>query len=147
MFSVSIDELLSGEELLSIAEEDKKTAANCLKSHVLGLLDVMNVVFFFIPVFGRVNGSMIQSVSLINFGVEEVYLLAAYVLILGITTIYGLLEIMFQKLQNRFWGKYSVLVSLWITIVGTVIFIASQQPYMAFFLFCILIIKGVLYTR
>ena len=55
-FSVTIDELLSGDEVLSIAEEDNKQKEKHLKSLVSGLLDTSILMFFFLPFFGQKQG-------------------------------------------------------------------------------------------
>ena len=52
-FGVTIDQLLSGDELLTIAEEDAKKTENHLRDLVFGLLDCSIVMFFFLPFFGQ----------------------------------------------------------------------------------------------
>ena len=56
-FGVTIDELLSGDELLTIAEKDTEQKENHIRDLVFGLLDISVAVFFFLPLFGqKVNG-------------------------------------------------------------------------------------------
>ena len=50
-FNITIDELLSGEELLIVAEEDGKQKETDLRTLVFGLLDLSTAVFFFLPFF------------------------------------------------------------------------------------------------
>ena len=64
-FSVTIDELLSGDEVLSIAEEDNKQKEKQLKSLVFGLLDISALMFFFLPFFGQKTQGAVQGVSLL----------------------------------------------------------------------------------
>ena len=45
-FSVTIDELLSGEEVLTIAEEDQRQKESILRDMVFGLLDLSVAMFF-----------------------------------------------------------------------------------------------------
>lgn len=45
-YSVTIDELLSGEEVLTIAEEDQKQKESHLRDLVFGLLDLSVAMFF-----------------------------------------------------------------------------------------------------
>ena len=52
-FSVTIDELLSSNEVLSIAEEDNKQREKHFRSLVFGLLDISALMFFFLPFFGQ----------------------------------------------------------------------------------------------
>ena len=50
-FGITIDELLSGDELLTIAEEDNKQNTGRFKDLVFGLLDISIAMFFFLPLF------------------------------------------------------------------------------------------------
>ncbi len=146
-FNISIDDLLSGEELVMIAEEDKKENIIGLRCILYGLLDTMSFIFFFIPLFGQKNGEIIQSVSLIKLNMIETYMLNVYILVISIKVIYGIAEFALKNFQNQVWKKYAPIVSIAITIVATVTFIVSQQPYIAFFMLWILVIKGYIYLK
>ena len=50
-FSVTIDELLSGDEILTIAEADKIQGREQFRDLVFGLLDVSAAMFLFLPFF------------------------------------------------------------------------------------------------
>ena len=52
-FGVTIDELLSGDELLTIAQEDNKRVETHFRDLVFGLLDCSVASFFFLPFFGQ----------------------------------------------------------------------------------------------
>ena len=51
-FEVSLDELLSSEEILTVAEEDNRQKIHNLQDVVFGLLDCSIVMFFILPFFG-----------------------------------------------------------------------------------------------
>lgn len=48
-FSVSIDELLSGEELLTVAQDDNKNKIQKFRDLVFGLLDCSVALYLFLP--------------------------------------------------------------------------------------------------
>lgn len=52
-FDVTIDELLSGDELLTIAEADAKQKEHHFRDLVFGLLDCSTSMFFFLPSSGK----------------------------------------------------------------------------------------------
>ena len=66
LFSVSIDELLSGDELLNLAEEDCKAKEENLRDRVFGLLDLSVILFFFLPIFAQKTDGNILEVSLLD---------------------------------------------------------------------------------
>ena len=50
-FSVSIDELLSGNELIEVCENENKSQIAHIKSRVFAVLDIMTFLLLFLPVF------------------------------------------------------------------------------------------------
>lgn len=147
VFSISIDELLSGEEIIQAAENEKRENTVHLRNILYGLMDIMCAVFFFVPIFGERDGNYIRSVSVLNLQFIQKYMVVSYIVILGLIVLYGLLEIILQNFQNIFWKKNSAYISMALTVIATFIFIMSQQPYLAFFELWLLIIKAVLYIK
>lgn len=147
VFHVSIDDLLSGEELILIAEEDRKENIIELRAILYGLLDIMSFIFVFIPLFGQKSGDVILSVSMLNLELKETYMLVVYFVMISMLVIFGIVELILQKVQNRVWKKSAPIISIVLTIIATVIFIISQQPYIAFFMLWILIFKGFIYLK
>lgn len=52
-FSVSIDELLSGEKLLSIAERENKSNMQNLCDMLIGILDLLSVTLIVLPLYPK----------------------------------------------------------------------------------------------
>ena len=77
-FSVSIDELLSGEELLSVAENENREKENHFRDLIFGLLDCSIAMFLFLPFFGQKIGGTIYEVSLLSLTEYEIYLKITY---------------------------------------------------------------------
>ena len=120
--------MLSGEEIIQAAENEKRENAVHLRNILYGLMDVMCAVFFFVPIFGERDGNYIRSVSVLNLQFIQKYMVVSYIVILGLIVLYGLLEIILQNFQNIFWKKNSAYISMTLTVIATFIFIMSQQP-------------------
>ncbi len=146
-FGVTIDELLSGEELLIIAEEDTNQKRNLFCDLVFGLLDICIAMFFFIPFFRQAANESMQAVSLLSLVEISSYLKIIYftIVIAIITT--GILTLAFQKCQNAFLTKNKGKISLILNTIGILLFIISTQPYAAAFMFVLLIIKTLLLIK
>ena len=141
-FGVTIDELLSGDELLSIAEEDTKQKEKHFRDLVFGLLDCSIAMFFFLPFFGQKINSIIQAVSLLSLMEIEPYLRVTYfVVVIGIV-FWGILTLALQNCHEAIWIKNKNKISFVLNTVGALIFIISSQPYAATFLFVFLAIKA-----
>lgn len=63
-FSVSIDDLLSGERILSIAENDKKNSIRKICRSLTGAADIAALMLIFLPLYPNPVGGYIYSVSL-----------------------------------------------------------------------------------
>ena len=77
-FSVTIDELLSGDEVLTIAEEESKVKEKRFCDIVYGLLDLSVAVFFFLPLFRESTDVDVNAVSLLNLSEIALYTKTAY---------------------------------------------------------------------
>lgn len=56
-FAVSIDDLLSGEQLITIAEKENKSNLNTICDLLLGFVDLFSLVLIFLPLYPKsVNG-------------------------------------------------------------------------------------------
>jgi len=147
LFSVSIDDLLSGDELITIAETDNQERTRCLRDLAFGVCDCMSILLFFLPFFGRQESGMAIAVSLLSFSNEHGYIRIAFILIAASITLFGVVELALQRVQNRIWLRGKTILSLFLSIAGTMIFIVSPQPYAAVFMLCLLVMKGVLLIK
>ena len=147
LFSVSIDLLLSGEELISLAEAESKENTRGLRDLVFGTLDCLTALLFFLPLFGQKSGDVILSVSLFTLTDLMIYMRVTYILILSLTAVWGIVQLALQNVHHRLWQQNKLYVSLFLSAFGTLIFIASREPYVATFIFFMLLIKGILLVK
>ncbi len=146
-FSVTIDELLSSNEVLSIAEEDNKQKEKHLKSIVFGLLDISVLMFFFLPFFGQKANEVVQEVSLLSLNGIATYLGIAYYTIVISIAVYGILTLTFQNCQKAFWVKNRDKISIILSVIAVLLFIISSQVYAGAFLFIFLAIKALMLIK
>ena len=146
-FSVTIDELLSGEEVLTIAEEDQKQKESILRDMVFGLLDLSAAIVFFVPFFGQKADGYVQAVSLLSLTEIAPYLKAAYfVMVIGMVA-FGISTLVLQNYRGAFWVRNKSILSLLINTATALLFIISAQPYAAAFIFLFLVIKVVMLIK
>ncbi len=145
-FSVSIDELLSGEKILSIAEKENKQNIQKICNLIFGVLDLFTLLLIILPIYPNMVEQNVHSITLFKFtqfstfGV--VYWAAFLLLVLA-----GVLKIMLTQLNIRrlekgvFWG------SMALGALTVLFLILTRQVYATTILFALLIIKGVLYLK
>lgn len=146
-FGVTIDELLSGNELLTIAEADTKQKENHIRNLVFGMLDCSAAMFFFFPFFGQKTEGIIQAVSLLSLTGIASYVKAAYWLaVIGIIGS-GIIMLAPQSDRLRLGISRKSKISFVFNAVGILLFIISLQPYAAAFLFIFLAIKVLMLVK
>ena len=140
-FSVTIDELLSGDEVLSIAEADSKQKEKQFHTLLFGLLDISTFMFFFLPFFGQKAEGAVQEVSLLFLNGVTPYLKTAYFSVVIALALYGILTLAFQNSQSIFWVKNKEKISLILSAIAVLLVIIGAQVYAAALLFIFLTIK------
>ena len=143
-FSISLDELLSGEELLAIAEKDQKEKEANLQDLVLGLLDCGMALLLLLPFFGQSSVDGIAEVSLLALTSIQPYLKVTYFILVLAMIAFGILTLALQNCQKIFWLRNKEKISLVLNTVAVLLFIASSQPYAGAFLFVFLAIKALM---
>ena len=146
-FSVSLDELLSGEEILAIAEKDHKEKERTIRDLVFGLLDCGMALLLFLPFFGQKADGVIREISLLALSEVQPYLKTAYIAFVGIMIVLGIITLALQNCRQRLWTHSKSVLSMAVSTVGVCLFIISQQPYAAVFVFVFLIIKALMLIK
>ncbi|MBR6807047.1 MAG: helix-turn-helix transcriptional regulator [Clostridia bacterium] len=140
-FSVSLDNLLSSDEILCIAEEDSKKKAGVFRDTVFACLDLCTVSLLFLPFFACKWESAISAVSLLSIkGVSSYIIIAYYAYVLG-SGLFGIVTFALQSCSSEIWTQNKYLVSILINVVGILLLTVGLQPYAAVFSFILLAVK------
>ena len=140
-FSVTIDDLLSGGEILTIAETDHNQKETHFRDLVFGLLDCSVAMFLFLPFFGQKAEETVRGVSLLSLTETAPYLKTLYFIAVTGIVVSGVLTLALQNCQKIFWVRSRYKTSITLHAAGTILFMVSLQPYAAAFLFIFLMIK------
>jgi hypothetical protein len=84
----------------------------------------------------------VESVSLIGFSSVSLFLRFAYFDFVSSSAVLGILTLVLQNCTYKFWLQSKTKLSLFLNIVGVLLFTVSTQVYAAVFLFVLLIIKA-----
>lgn len=141
-YGVTIDELLSGKEALTIAEEESRQVKRSSLDMMFGLLDCSAALFFFLPLFGQRAGGAVRAVSLLALRSIPLYIKAAYFIVVIAAVILGISALAFQNCRGRIWERYKNGASMLLGAVSAGLFAISRQPYAAAFALVFLMIKG-----
>ena len=146
-FSITVDELLSSDEILTIAAEDQKQQRTHVCDLVFGLLDLCMSLLLFLPLLAAKNGEDIRAVSLPALGEAPLYLKISYfAVVIGIILI-GIFTLALQSYTLTVWTKIKAPLSLMLSTVALLLFIVSLQPYAAVLAFALLMIKTCVWIK
>lgn len=145
-FHITIDELIGTEEIVTLAEQDKKESVKKQTALLCGILDFLTVLLLFLPVFGHVGSGSAASVSLFTLAISR-WLWIVFVITLGLSVLNGLFTVAFSSLDKPDWIKHRLVTGMALSILGTALFVLARQPYAGFFCLCILLIKGFLLLK
>ena len=146
-FLVTVDELLSTDEMLTISEEDAKQKEKHFRDMIYGLFDICIAMLLFLPFFAEESLGIIQSVSLIALSGVQTYLKTAYLVVVVGMTVMGVLTFALQNFQASAWIKNKTTLSLALGAILVLLFMISSQPYAAVFAFVLLTIKAVILIK
>ena len=146
-FSVTVDELLSSGEVLTIAEEDNKRKEKHFYDLIYGLLDLCIAMLLFLPFFAEKADGIIRSVSLIALDIVQPYLKSAYFAVVISMIVMGILTLALQNCQWVAWVKSKTMISLILCAIAVLVFMISSQPYAAVFAFALLAIKALMLIK
>ena len=146
-YGVTVDALLSGEELLCAAEQEQTQKLACLRTRIFAALDTSVALLLILPFFAQTMADTVQSVTLLSLTDVQPYMKAAYIGIVVLSVLHGLLSLLLHNRLPDAWAQNQSVVSLGISILGVLLFILSPQPYAALFVFVLLIIKACLMIK
>ena len=146
-FSVTVDNLLSSDEILTIAEDNQKQTEKHFRDLSFGLLDICMLMLLFLPLFATNTDNVIRVASLLSLNGVSRYLIVAYfsvVIVMGTT---GILTLALQNCSAIVWAKAKRKISLVFGVAAMLLFIISRQPYAAVFTFSLLTIKVIMLIK
>lgn len=147
LFSVSIDDLLSGEELITLAETENHSNIKRIYNLISGIIDILAVAFIVLPLYGEPRGDHVYSTNLlsnthtpnIDLGIYwTIFLLIIGLGIARLTFIYFDIEPLYNLISK---------VSIAAGAVATCLFAAAREPYATILLFLFFVIKIYLILR
>lgn len=141
-YGVTIDELLSTQELIAAMEEENKQTKKHFRDLVFGLIDISVILLFILPLFALRSGNAVQSVSLAHLSSVKLYVKIIYYFMVCLVVLFGVLTLSLQNFNAVCWQKSKVFVSLILSALLVIVFIITLQPYAAIFSLVLLIIKG-----
>ena len=143
-FSVTIDELLSSEKLLSIAEKENKENIQSMCDFLFGLLDVFAVILIFLPLYPNMVEGFVYSVNLFSYNQTTSLNRSLYWIMIVILVVVGIIKLILTKLGVQKYNQIVTRVSVLISILLVLLFAVTRESYAIVVVFLLLVMKGIL---
>ena len=141
-FSVSIDDLLSAEKILSLAEQEHKVCQQN-QIHVWnGIIDICSAGLIFLPLYPNVVGQIVCAVNLFSYANRfnrSICMLLFLALILT-----GVVKTLLACLGRKKEQSFLTVLSIVLSILSVLFLTAARISYATAVAFLLLILKGTL---
>ena len=146
-FSVTIDDLLSGEKLLTIAEKENKSNIRNMCDLLFGIVDVLSFTLIVLPLYPNPIEGYIFSVNLFAYTERTVFNRLIYWMMFIALIVVGVAKILLTQFKIEKGQKIMTGSSMVLSIL-TVLFLAmTRVAYAITVAFLLLIIKGILLLK
>lgn len=146
-FSVTIDELLSGEKLLSIAEKENKSNMHNLCSILIGTIDLFHFLLIVLPLYPKSMKEYIASVNLFGYIETSAFNRMVYWVLFFLLMLIGAAEIIVTQLKIEKVYKLVIAFSMLLGIAAVLFLSLTGETYATALAFLLLVLKAGLYMK
>ena len=141
-FSVSIDELLSSEKLVTIAEKENRANIRKVLDYLLGLNDLLACGLIFLPLFPHPVEGMVYAVSLIEYSDVSTTIRLIYWILFAFLVVTGAVIVVLTHFKCEKAKWVMIILSMGISIVTVLVLAITRAAYATSVAFILMIIKG-----
>ena len=146
-FSVSIDDLLSGEKLLSLAEKENKSNIKNICDLLFGIVDLFSLILIILPLYPNTIDGYVYSVNLLNYTQVAELNKIIYWIMFVLLVIVGILKVLLTRLKVEKGNKILVEISIVISILMVLFLALTREVYAVVVAFLLLMVKGILFLK
>ena len=142
-FSVSIDELLSAEKMVSIAEKENRDNIRYICDMLLGIIDVLAMIMIILPIYpNRIDG-VYYAVSLPDYVQAGSLNCTLYWAVFILLVIIGAVKILLTRLRQEKGSRIVTAISVIVGIAAVLLLAMGREAYGVSMLFLMIVAKGI----
>ena len=146
-FSVTIDDLLSSEKVLSIAEKENKSNIRSICDLLFGVVDIFSSILIVLPFYPNTIDGYIGSVNLFAYTETSSTNRLIYWLLFVSLIVTGIVKILLTKFRPEKKHKISTDISMGLNIAIVLFLAMTREAYAITVAFLLLVIKGILLLK
>ena len=142
-FSVTIDDLICSEEIITAAEDEKKACLDKYTALICGALDILMALLLFLPVFGN-GADTPASLTLYEITGLRSWIRTVFAVVISATVLNGICGVVISRFNKPVWNHHRLITGIVLSITGAAVFMMTRQPYAGILCLAMLIVKGLL---
>ncbi|MBQ2823728.1 MAG: helix-turn-helix transcriptional regulator [Oscillospiraceae bacterium] len=143
-FSVTIDDLLSGEKIIFIAERENKSNVQNICDLLFGFVDLMSITLIILPLYPNPVDNYIYSVPLFAYsGLSTASRVVCWVMFISLI-MSGAVKVLLNQVKIEKGRKLITSVSVVCSIAAIFFLAITRQGYAVSIAFFLFVLKGVL---
>jgi transcriptional regulator with XRE-family HTH domain len=144
-FSVTIDELLSSEKLLSLAEKENKANIRNMCDLLFGIVDVFSIILIILPLYPNTIETFIHSVNLFQYTETSYFHRSVYWLFFLALVTTGIAKILLPKERNK--NQILTAISMTLSILIILFLALAREAYAIAVTFLLFVTKTILLLK
>ena len=146
-FSVSIDDLLSGDKLISIAEKENRSNMQDMCHFLFGMTDLLSFLLILLPLYPKTIDGYVYSVTLWRYAETSPYNRTMYWILFLALVSCGLWKICLSQFLPSKHLRLSLWVSITLSLVTILSLVLAREAYASTVAILLMSIKGLLIIR
>ena len=146
-FSVTVDDLLSGEKLLFLAEKENKSNIRSMCNLLFGVIDIGFILLMILPLYPKTMDGFIYSVNLFAYteisGLNKLIYWSALIFLVLV----GITNMVLVKCKAEKEQKIITYISMILNVLLVLFFATTREVYALILAFLLLIVKGMLLLK
>ena len=143
-FSVTIDELMTGEKLISIAEKENKSNIQKLCDLLTGIVDLFSFILIVLPLYPNPINGYIYSVNLFAYTETTSFNRMLYWIMFLALVLVGAVKIIITQFELNKGQKIVTAFSIVLSILAVLFLAMTREAYAVTIAFFLFVVKGLL---
>lgn len=146
-FSVSIDGLLSGEEIVSLAEDESKSSTRRFCNMLFGTVDLFTIMLVVLPLYPNPIDGYTYSVCLVNYTGTTSFNRNVYWVIFLALVVLGVIKLLLTHFEKKRGNEMVTYVSLALGIIAVLFLGMTREAYAVTVAFALMVLKGAIVIK
>ena len=146
-FSISIDDLLSGEKLISLAETENRHNIQKVCRLLFGIIDMFSLLLILLPLYPKTIDGFVYSVNLFSYTETSSLNRSIYWIFFLAMILIGIINVSMTYLNSDKYAKFIFAISILLSTSTVIMLALTGETYAVVVVFLLFIMKILLFHQ